>query len=188
MPDIKTVQRGNPSLVYMILGFLYISDSHAYDLLKKLKETFKEIWRPSQSQIYVVLSKLEKNQYILSKVIDQENRPPKKHFTITEKGKELFLKWLKSPTIHVKDMKSDFMAKLFFLSVIFPKNINFYLEKQANHLNILLEKLTFSKGKSNNFFAELVLSYKIHLITSWIEWLNMVQTELPQIVNKTDSK
>jgi len=186
MTDVKLVQKGNPSLVYMILGLLYISDSHAYDLLKRLKDTFHQIWRPSQSQLYVVLSKLEKNQYISSTVIIQDNRPPKKHFTITEKGKESFLRWLESPTIRVKDMGSDFMAKLFFLSKISPNSMGCFMEKQATHLNISLERILSIKGKSGDLFNKLVLSSKIHLITSWIEWINKIKMELPQIIYESN--
>ena len=49
---------------YVLLGFLALSPSHGYEIHHRLQSELKHIWRLSLSQVYNVLSRLEKEGLI----------------------------------------------------------------------------------------------------------------------------
>lgn len=67
------------------------------------------------SQIYLALEHLEKKQYVACELVEQTGKPNKKLYSLTEAGREEFLRWLSSPEENAAaGFKSAFLMKLFF--------------------------------------------------------------------------
>ena len=98
------------SLDYAILGFLKKSPATGYELQKKIEKSINHFWTSTQSQIYRTLNRMEDDALIISEIHYQDEKPNKKVYSITEKGKEAFkvkIKELASswkPTIHPIDV------------------------------------------------------------------------------------
>ena len=156
---------------YALLGILMTGPKHGYEMHSYFSSHMDQFWRLSMSQIYALLKRMEKNGVVISKSEWQNNRPPKKIFSITQTGKEGFLNWVYSPVNHVRNMRIEFMAKLFFINELKLKRAADIIDKQIAILRETLHLLQHPKEKTMDEFQKALHSFKISQTTSAIEWL-----------------
>lgn len=104
------------SLAHGILGFLNYGEMSGYDLAKAFDSSVKFFWHAQNSQIYKTLATLEKDGFVTHRTITQLDRPNKKLYSITLKGKEELNAWLKATDFGFEANKNPFLMKLFFSS------------------------------------------------------------------------
>ena len=103
------------SLPHGVLGFLNYGSMSGYDLAKAFSSSVQFFWNAQNSQIYLVLDKLEKQGLVTHELIVQTDKPSKKLYSITETGKTEFLRWLAAPNESISaEFKSAFLMKVFF--------------------------------------------------------------------------
>lgn len=103
------------SLMHGVLGFLGYGRMSGYDLAKAFGSSVQFFWNAQQSQIYLTLDKLEKQGFATHERVAQADRPDKKLYSITERGREEFMRWLAEPNENsVSEFKSAFLMKVFF--------------------------------------------------------------------------
>lgn len=103
------------SLSHSILGFLSYESMTGYDLAKAFGSSVRFFWYAQTSHIYLELNKLEKKEYVTCEVIVQTDKPSKKLYSITPRGKEAFLDWLSEENDEFsKGNKNAFLMKIFF--------------------------------------------------------------------------
>jgi PadR family transcriptional regulator AphA len=101
------------SLEYAILGFLSYRSLSGYDLKKFFDSSVRHFWPADQSQIYRTLARLEENGQVRKEVVEQENRPDRKVYHITEAGREALSRWLATP-LPPEDLRSAELVQVFF--------------------------------------------------------------------------
>jgi PadR family transcriptional regulator, regulatory protein AphA len=101
------------SLEFAILGFLNYHPYTGYDLKKIFDTSVQHFWHADQSQIYRTLARLTGQGYIQMEKIPQEDRPDRKVYTITERGRSELLKWLSGPP-PLGDPHSASLVQVFF--------------------------------------------------------------------------
>ncbi|VBB07548.1 transcription regulator padr n-terminal [Lucifera butyrica] len=107
------------SLPFAVLGILTYSPMTGYNLGKIFNKSVNYSWTASLSQIYRELSTLEKKGYVSSNIQQQDDRPDKKIYCITEDGKRAFDAWLTNfPEIFLSPKRDEFALRLFFGSKI----------------------------------------------------------------------
>ena len=112
------------SLRYGLLGILYVESMTGYQLDKEFKEAYDYIWRSNTSQIYSELGKMEQDGWLTSVRIIQDEKPNRRVYSITEKGRAELLEWLSNPEV---DVKATLTAKnAFMLRVVFAG----YMDKE----------------------------------------------------------
>lgn len=109
------------SLTYGILGFLSYGSMTGYDLAKAFGCSVNFFWNAQTSQIYRELGRMEGEGLVASELVLQTQRPNKKLYSITEKGRESFQGWLSSQEGMVHPMKNAFLMKIFFSGFRTPK-------------------------------------------------------------------
>jgi DNA-binding PadR family transcriptional regulator len=73
------------------------------------------IWTASLSQIYRELGALEGKGFVSSAIKQQDDRPDKKIYTITENGRNAFIEWLHDfPDVLAAPKRDEFMLRVFF--------------------------------------------------------------------------
>ena len=100
-----------------LLGFLSREPMYGYEIHQRMSDPqgLGQVWQVKQSQLYALLGKLEGEGYLASELQLQEARPPRKMFQLTEAGKKVFQEWLHSPVEHSREVRLDFLVKLYFL-------------------------------------------------------------------------
>jgi len=103
------------SLRYGLLGSINLNPMTGYELVKEFDESLKYVWYATTSQVYSELSKMELDGWLKSERIIQDEKPNKRIYSITEKGKAKLLDWL-SETDFKRDIfpKSDFLLKVLY--------------------------------------------------------------------------
>jgi len=110
------------SLSHSILGFLSYQSMTGYDLAKAFGSSVRFFWYAQTSQIYLELNKLEKKEFVTCEIIIQTEKPSKKLYSISPKGKDEFLRWLSQENDELsKGNKNAFLMKVFFSGCRPPK-------------------------------------------------------------------
>jgi PadR family transcriptional regulator AphA len=159
------------SAEYALLGVLMHGPKHGYEIHGYFSSEMNLFWHLGMSQAYALLKRMEKHGMVVSKEEWQENRPAKKIFSITQTGKERFLNWVYSPAKHVRDLRIEFMAKLFFIKELKLKGALDVIDKQIKVLEEKLRLIKSSKEKITDKFQTALHSFKIAQTTSAIDWL-----------------
>ena len=61
--------------------------SYGYELLQELSGIFSGVWKPKSGTVYPALNSLEERGFLESEKVEQEDKPDKKTYSITEEGK-----------------------------------------------------------------------------------------------------
>src|SRR4051794_24017606 len=104
------------TMEYALLGFLRDEPMHAYEMYQKLHEAeaLGLVWRIKQSQLYALLARLEEIGYLTTVTAPQETRPARKMMSMSPEGREAFETWRETPVHHGRDLRQEFLAKLYF--------------------------------------------------------------------------
>jgi len=100
------------SLPHAILAALFNQSCSGYDLVKRFNKSVECYWSASHQQIYKTLAKLEEEDHIWSEKIEQENRPNKKLYTVTEGGRQHLQQWISETGDDIVPLKSNLLVKL----------------------------------------------------------------------------
>jgi DNA-binding PadR family transcriptional regulator len=88
---------------------------NGYTLKKFFSNSVNYIWTANLSQIYRELGSLEKKGFVTSVIEQQDDRPDKRVYTITENGKQAFIDWLHDfPEVLAAPKRDEFMLRIFF--------------------------------------------------------------------------
>ncbi|MCL1965327.1 MAG: PadR family transcriptional regulator [Firmicutes bacterium] len=105
------------SLKHGILGLLNYGAMTGYELDKTFKDSLAFFWQAQTSQIYRELGNMERNGWLTSERVVQDERPNKRVYSITDKGKAELNDWLSSPDADIHEEmreRSAFLMRVFF--------------------------------------------------------------------------
>jgi PadR family transcriptional regulator, regulatory protein AphA len=159
-----------------LLGILVEGPKHGYELHGYVATEMNQFWNLSMSQVYALLKRMEHEGMVVSRQEWQGTRPPKKIFALTSRGREGFLHWVSTPVRHIRDIRIEFMAKLFFAGKLCSKERITLVEKQIALLDEKLDVIKNSKEKSADEFQALIYSFKVSQTNAILSWLRQCKT------------
>ncbi len=163
--------KDKPATEYALLGTLMSEPRHGYEILQFLENGLGPAWRVSTSQLYALLKRLDHEGLVDSTLEAQDTRPSKRVFAIMPEGRERFLRWLKSPTDHARDLRIEFLAKLYFFRHLGIDGGEELLNSQVAILERLQKRLTEKKKAEADDYNRLVYGFKISTLKGWRDWL-----------------
>jgi DNA-binding PadR family transcriptional regulator len=183
------------SLEHAILGFLNYRPYSGYDLKKIFDTSVRHFWPADQSQIYRTLNRLTEKGWAEMEKIEQENRPDRKEYHITEGGREVLGKWLVTPLPFV-DYRSAPMIQVFFAGQLSDEEVLEMFERVAEGMRAGLAVFDaipqqmqayeeYTQSEREFFFWMLTLDIGKHTARANLEWVeNMIERirtgEIPQ--------
>ena len=105
------------SLRHGLLGLINYKPMTGYELTKEFNESLAYFWHATSQQIYKELDAMEKSGWLVSERVMQSEKPNKRVYSITEKGKKELLDWLSKPEYGFRKImqgKSEFLMRLAF--------------------------------------------------------------------------
>jgi len=145
---------------------------HGYEIMQFLDTALGSTWHVGTSQLYALLKRLEYEGLVISSLETQEDRPSKRVFSLSQAGRKSFLVWVTCPTENVRDLRVEFMAKLFFFERLRLKGGEQLIDKQLRQMSKSKKKLLKGYETEGDPYHRLVLDFKISTVTAWFEWLN----------------
>jgi DNA-binding PadR family transcriptional regulator len=171
-------RKANPlTLEYILLGFLFQHPMHGYDLYKTISTDhgISNIWLVKRSELYALLNKLEAEGLLFSNQVPVDHYPPRREYRLTETGVQAFQNWVRQPVMHARELRQEFMARLYFaLSTGKLPALELINSQKA----VCQEWLNHLPGQGEDTFISLVNTYRENTIKSLIAWLEICESEV----------
>jgi DNA-binding PadR family transcriptional regulator len=172
------------SLDFAILGFLNYHPYSGYDLKRIFDTSVRHFWPADQSQIYRTLARLAEQGLAESEKIPQEDRPDRKVYSITDRGRAAFRKWLVGPPV-LDGPRSAPLIQVFFAGQLSDAEILAKFEGFAVVLRAILAQYDQVPARigpfqqeitspREHFFWMLTLDNGIRSMRATLEWAESV--------------
>ncbi|MFC5651314.1 PadR family transcriptional regulator [Paenibacillus solisilvae] len=176
------------ALSYALLSMLNRKPFSGYDL-KKLMELF---WQAKHSQIYPLLTKLEKDELLTFELISQSGKPDKKIYSITDKGVAALKKWIVDEPAAIPVMRDEFLVKLYAIGLADPETARRIFEERLIAKKVTIARLqkeinlmeaqkddSLTDITNKQFGRYLLYKRKLRLEEEEIEWVHWAISLLP---------
>jgi DNA-binding PadR family transcriptional regulator len=121
------------TLSYTLLGLIARQPLSGYDLMRQMRERMGLMWPVRHSQIYPELAQMEAQGLITYEVVEQQDRPDKKVYTLALAGRLALQQWVTAPTPPTM-IRDEFILKAYSVWVADPQEaIARFREQQAQH-------------------------------------------------------
>ena len=156
---------------FAVLGLLAWKPMHGYEMARIFdRDDLHEVCPVEQSLLYSYLRNLEGSGLVSWRELRVGNRPPRKIFELTRTGRQAVFDWLRQPVGRLREIRLDFLLKLYLLRKIDPPAGNTLLASQvetcAGYRDALAER---AAGASD--FEKLLVTSKLSAAEATLEWL-----------------
>ena len=156
---------------HILLGALMEEPKHGYQIRQFLDRSLESKWHIGNSQMYSLLKRFEQRQWVASSVRLQEKRPARRVYRLTEKGEELFLHWMESPVLQVRNLRVEVIAKLFYAKALSLDCGEMIVQRQIEALAGFRASIQQALAKETIPFERLSLDFRLAMIEASIHWL-----------------
>jgi DNA-binding PadR family transcriptional regulator len=168
---------------YFFLSLLSRQPTHGYDLLRTYESLFSTVM-PSLNagQIYTTLSRLERDGLVHKFVVEQEGKPNKQVYELTEQGRQVLLAWFGEPLTGPR-IKDSFYLKLMSARMTDFANPHQIIEEQRGHyLQTLhdLNALALQPEMADDPTRLLLIQGAILHLRADLEWLDLCEDHFLQ--------
>jgi DNA-binding PadR family transcriptional regulator len=140
-------------LAHAILGFLDYQPMSGYDIKKAIDLSVSHFWSATQSHIYKALENLEKEGMVESLVIQQEGKPNRKQYQITDAGRAELRHWASTP-LPIEGPRQAWLIQVFFAHRLANEEIVHLFEKRIEELHVYLSKCEISQSKIDERYKQ----------------------------------
>ncbi|MFC4768365.1 PadR family transcriptional regulator [Effusibacillus consociatus] len=171
---------------YAVLGMLSLEPMSGYDIKKKIHRGIGEFWSESFAQIYPILKQLVEEGYAVCQIEDQEGKPDRKVYSITEAGRDELMKWLSEPVTYYP-LRIELLLKLFFAHNASPDVSIHHVEQFQKRMQDVLEEyknveermVSAMKSRGNWLrYRLMTLRYGIYSVEAALKWCEETLQEL----------
>jgi len=169
---------------YTLLGLIAASGNgegvHGYDLNRQLTSgALAEIIRLEPGMLYHYLKKLARHDLITTTIEQQTARPDRHLHAMTDAGRERFEAWLSEPVQATRELRLEFLLKLWFARWLDPERAQALVRDQqavVQRLIASLEKqLDGITGSGDDAdFARKVIELRLAQNRAASDWLREV--------------
>jgi len=162
---------------YAILGLLRGRPMHGYEIAQHFKPEadLGQVVAADMSTIYTFLKDLQEHGLIRGERVTVGARPPRTVFSLTAEAEPLFLAWLRRPVARMREIRLDFLLKLYFTQQLGAAEARTLVKAQIAACRSYLERQQAStKDLDPASFESLVLESKLTAAESMLDWLNRI--------------
>lgn len=190
------------SLKYALLGLLSYQPMSGYDLKAIFDRSINHFWTAGLSQIYPVLGEMVAAGLLTVSVQQQDGRPNRKIYSVTDAGRQALVSWLSEPQPLPHD-RYTFLIQLFFSGAV-PKEV--VLDQLRHVRQLYSQRLECYKRRGqasvdqfrgqigqgrDAAFWQLTVEYGIRLAQAnveWCDWAIAEVTKMPPYDCEAESK
>lgn len=170
------------SLEYILLGFICQGPIHGYDLYKKISNLndIALFWHIKQSLLYALLEKLEGDGLLTSSMVPGKAHLIRKEYQITSVGRQTFLTWMSCPVSRGREIRQEFMAKLYFAHQTSVEASMELIDEQKTECEEWLasQQNSFSKTSDEQRYERMIYQFRISQTQATMEWLEYCRIEI----------
>lgn len=163
-----------------LLGLLAREPRHGYELTKEFMPgtTLGDIVHLESGMLYAHLKKLQKEGWVDSQLEAQESRPPRRIFSITPTGQQELHRWLGEPVGKTRDIRLDFLLKLYTAREHNPALAERLVNEQRDVCDRFIVSLQEQMDTEVDEFRRLVLEMRLAQNQALLSWLRRASARL----------
>jgi PadR family transcriptional regulator AphA len=155
-----------------LLGLLMAGPQHGYELYQEFSRELGRVWQIGLSQLYGQLKQLEEDGLVASRTEPQLGRPARKVVHLTAKGREAFLDWVHQPTLQLRNMRLEFLARLYFFRRLSLPDLGQLVAEQKTICRGQIERFEQLAAETDDDFRRLVLEFRQGQLEAAYRWLD----------------
>ena len=175
-------QQAPLSTEYILLGLAARGPVHGYDLHKQLYTLsgLSSIWHVKQSQVYALLEKLGGMGYLQGEAAPGTAAVQRKQYQLTAAGRQAFEAWMTSAVQHPREMRQEFLARLYFASQTGAPITRQLIDAQYAACRAWQENIRaeLEHSAEPQDFQRVVDAYRLNQINAMLDWLDQCRTTL----------
>lgn len=159
---------------YAILGLLRLAPRHGYDLAPFFAPTgtLGLVCTLGVSRLYALLHTLEELGLVYGKGSPVSGGPPRRVLALTEAGQAAFQQWLDEPIRRLRQIRQDFLLKLFFSRQLPEHDTPRLIARQIEACQAVADQLaTAAAAEATASFAALVYESRLAMARATLAWL-----------------
>jgi PadR family transcriptional regulator AphA len=186
-PDLEPMLQGMAA-EHALLGLLALSAQgvgHGYELARhfEARASLGNVIRLEPGMVYHHLKKLDR-MGLVSAIADEQGRPPRRSFAISDAGRRELARWLAEPVAHTREIRLEFLVKLYFAVLLDPAIAARLVQEQREICLRLIESLSeqLSGGQQaeapdspEHHFGEMVLELRLAQTRAALAWLDTIR-------------
>jgi PadR family transcriptional regulator AphA len=163
---------------YVLLALLRLRTMHGYEMARYIEsEGISEVCPVEQNLLYAYLRNLESRGYVEWQEVRVGLHPPRKQYDLTEAGRALIDGWLRKPVERMRQVKLEFLVKLFFLARLDADAEARLLRQQIDVCESYRRRLLDAQPAGDGF-PRLVALSKLAAADATLTWLRAYAREL----------
>jgi DNA-binding PadR family transcriptional regulator len=169
-------------LKYASLGLLHYTDMHGYRIKEHIEQNFGHMWSINFGQIYPNLKSLHNDELIRMTKVAQNGQkgPPRKLYSITQKGKEAFAQWLDTSPEKPMLLRDPFLMKFVFFGFGDAKRSLEMIDDQIKQYKNDLDrrKNNLKRWEDSGTYVRLTTELGANLNEMFLKWLKHSKKEI----------
>lgn len=163
---------------YALLALLANGITHGYELKRGFERLFGPAWPPiNVGQIYSTLARLERDGLVMSHEVEQDRRPDKRVYQLTEEGQAALAHWTAAP-VEGAHLKDEFFMKLVLASLAGTDPMQLLDRQRSKYLQLLRDLDTLSLETESTSPAQLLIEGAILHLQADLKWLDRCEERL----------
>lgn len=185
---------------YALLGMLNMTSMSGYEIKNLCDKSISHFWSENYSNIYPLLKKMEAEGAVTMEKFQQESRPDKKVYTITDSGRQEFKDWLHQIP-EIRKLREELLLQVFYGNMLSPKKLMEKIEHRKTHCEDVLHNLddinTYLTEELSNEsqpeiqseipYWKLSLDFGLRFYTAELEWCDAAMQELKRLAQEDNS-
>lgn len=163
---------------HAILGLLALRPMHGYEMARLFaEEDLVAVCPVEQSLLYTYLRNIEERGLVAWEERRVGNRPPRKLYELTASGRAELRAWLQQPVGRIREIRLDFLLKVYFLHQLDTETERSLLAEQIDVCEAYEARLESALAGQRGF-PRLVALSKLSAATATLQWLRAYALEL----------
>jgi PadR family transcriptional regulator AphA len=182
---------------HALLGLLAMRESgagHGYELARSFgpDAPLGNVIRLEPGMVYHHLKKLERLGWVEVAPQGVPERPARRPFALSPAGRQELLRWLAEPVAHTREIRLEFLVKLYLALQLEPALAMRLIDEQRAICSHLIESLAKQRGEGTRSrgddsggvrFGEMVLDMRLAQTEAALAWLDRVRQEAAAVAS-----
>jgi PadR family transcriptional regulator AphA len=159
---------------YAILGLIRRQPMHGYQLARELapNEGLGLVCPLGVSNVYFLLGNLEGRGLVEVDHREEEVYPPRTIYKATAEGRRAFAAWMRQPVKRLRQVRMDFLLRLYFLGQTHPEKARELVGRQIEFCERYLSQwLGLAESVPAGSFDRLAMEAKTTVAEATLVWL-----------------
>lgn len=181
------LQKTPLTVEHALLGLVRARPMHGYEIYQQLGAPggLGQVWRIKQGLLYALLKRLEQEGLLTSQHVAQDDAPARRVLALTPAGAAAFDRWLLTPVASGRDLRIEFLAKLYFAQQQGQAAVDALIDRQLAAVTAWRQRLASRRAAlpPTAAFDRLVLDYRIGQVQAAADWLATCRASLADPVS-----